>query len=58
MDRVSRCSHCGKRLAPAPSFTGRRELKCVFCEQLDPLKIDAAKWAQSPLAVSLSETAS
>ncbi|MBA2398689.1 MAG: hypothetical protein H0V72_08310 [Bradyrhizobium sp.] len=37
-------------MVPAPSFTGRTELQCVFCNKLDPLKIEAAKWADSPLA--------
>jgi hypothetical protein len=50
MDRVTRCLHCGKRMVPIPSFTGRTELQCVFCDKLDPLKIEAAKWADSPLA--------
>lgn len=53
MDRVTRCLHCGKRMVPAPSFTGRTELQCVFCDKLDPLKIEAAKWADSPLATPL-----
>jgi len=52
MDRVSRCVHCGKRLVPVPSFTNRTELKCVFCDELDPMKMEAAiKWASSPLAI-------
>jgi hypothetical protein len=25
----------------------------VFCDQLDPLKLEAAKWADSPLAAPL-----
>ena len=50
MDRVPRCLHCGKRMVFAPSFTGRAQLQCVFCDKLDPLKIEAAKWADSPLA--------
>ena len=50
MDRVSRCLRCGKRTVPAPSLDGRTEFKCVFCDKLDPLKIEAAKWADSPLA--------
>jgi phage FluMu protein Com len=53
MDRVTRCLHCGKRMVPAPSFSGRTELQCVFCDNLDPLKIEAAKWADSPLAAPL-----
>ena len=53
MDRVTRCLHCGKRMVAAPSFSGRTELQCVFCDNLDPLKIEAAKWADSPLAAPL-----
>ena len=51
MDRVSRCPHCGKRLVPEPSVLGRTELKCLFCDQLDPLEVlEAKKCADSPLA--------
>lgn len=51
MDRVSRCVRCGKRLVPLPSYSGRTELKCVFCDKLDPLEMPAARgWADSPLA--------
>ena len=57
MDRVTRCLHCGKRMVPAPSYSGRTELKCVFCDRLDPMEMRAARqWADSPLA-PVSETA-
>lgn len=57
MDRVTRCLHCGKRLVPTPSSIGRTELKCVFCDNLDPMKMEAAtKWASSPLAIPPAET--
>ena len=57
MDRVTRCLHCGKRMAPIPSSSGRTELKCLFCGELDPMETTAAnKWADSPLATSISET--
>ena len=49
MDRTTRCLHCGKRLMPA-SVNGRTELRCIWCDKLDPLQTDAVKWAQSPLA--------
>jgi hypothetical protein len=32
MDRGTRCLHCG---VPASSYTGRTELKCVFCDKRD-----------------------
>jgi hypothetical protein len=56
MDRVTRCLHCGKRMVPAPSYTGRTELKCVFCDKLDPMEMDQARqWAESPLAMPITE---
>ena len=58
MDRVSRCLHCGKRMVPITSSCGRTELRCIFCEELDPMEMTAAnKWADSPLATPISETA-
>jgi hypothetical protein len=35
MDPVTRCLHCGKRMVPMHSHSGRTELKCVFCDRLD-----------------------
>lgn len=49
MDRVTRCLHCGKRMVPIPSDTGRTELKCLFCDRLDPMETTAKQWADSPL---------
>jgi hypothetical protein len=57
MDRVTRCLHCGKRMVPAPSLTGRTELVCVYCDKTDPMKMgEAKKWVESPLAHPISET--
>lgn len=39
MDRVSGVCAAGSWLVPEPSPSGRIELKCVFCDKLDPLKI-------------------
>ena len=39
MDRVTRCLHCGKRMVPTPSYTGRTELRCVFCDRQDAIDI-------------------
>ena len=51
MDRVTRCLHCGKRMVPAPRYSGRTELKCIFCDKLDPMEMaEPNKWADSPLA--------
>ena len=45
-------------MVPAPSYSGRTELKCVFCDKLDPMETPALKeWADSPLAKPISETA-
>jgi hypothetical protein len=30
--------------------TGRTELVCLKCDNIDPMKTDAAKWASSSLA--------
>ena len=55
MDPVTRCLHCGKRMVPMPSDSGRTELKCVFCDRLDPMEMVAARrWADSPLAEPVS----
>jgi hypothetical protein len=46
----TRWLHCGKRLVPVPSANGRTELKCVWCDEVDPMETETAKWADSPLA--------
>ena len=58
MDRVPRCLQCGKRMVPAPSYTGRTELKCVFCDRLRPIEMaEPNKLAESALVTPVSETA-
>jgi hypothetical protein len=32
--------------------TGRTQLVCLKCDDVDPMKTDAAKWAESSLARS------
>jgi hypothetical protein len=57
MDQVTRCLRCGKRMVPTPSPTGRTELKCVFCDKLDPLEMaEPTKWADGPLSIPISAT--
>ncbi len=57
MDRVTRCLQCGKRMVPAPSYTGRTELKCVFCDRPGPREMaEPSKWADSAAAAPVSET--
>ena len=41
MDRVTRSLQCGKRMVPVPSYVGRTELKCVFCDRLDPMEMES-----------------
>jgi hypothetical protein len=52
MDPVTRCLHCSRRLVPVLTADGRTELKCLWCDQVDPMETEAAKWADS----SLTET--
>ena len=50
MDRVTRCLHCGKRMVPVPSLTGRTELICITCEKAGRIETaEAANWADRPL---------
>ena len=56
MDPVTRCLHCGKRMVCAPGYIGRTELKCVFCDKLDPMETPVLReWADSPIAPPISE---
>ncbi len=45
---ITRCPKCNKRLI-AVTDRGRTELKCPKCDEIDPMKTEAAKWADSPL---------
>jgi hypothetical protein len=57
MDRVTRCLHCGKRMVPAPSLTGRTELVCVYCDKADQMELaEAARWTDSPRAAGTTGT--
>lgn len=47
---VTRCPTCNRRLMAITDRHGRTELRCLNCDQVDPMKTDAAKWADSPLA--------
>ena len=46
---ATRCPRCNKRMKTVISETGRTDFKCLECDQLDPLKTDAVKWAGSSL---------
>jgi hypothetical protein len=57
MDRVTRCLHCGKRMVPAPSLTGRTELICVYCDKADQMEMaEATKWTERPLVPVITGT--
>jgi phage FluMu protein Com len=48
-----RCPKCNKLLILMTDRKGRSEVRCVRCDQLDPMKMDATtKWANSNLAKS------
>ena len=49
---VSRCPACRKRLMAMTDRTGRTTLVCLKCDDIDPMKTDAVKWANSSLAGS------
>jgi phage FluMu protein Com len=48
----TRCFNCNKRLMAMTDRTGRTELVCLKCNNVDPMKTDAVKWANSSLADS------
>jgi DNA-directed RNA polymerase subunit M/transcription elongation factor TFIIS len=45
-----RCPKCKRLLIAMTDRTGRTELRCLKCDQVDPMKTHGAKWADSPLA--------
>jgi hypothetical protein len=49
MDRMTRCLKCGKRTIPVVTAIGRTDLRCIWCDQVTPLKTELAKWAENPL---------
>jgi hypothetical protein len=42
MDRVARCLNCETNLVPITALSGHTELRCVFCERLEPMET----WAE------------
>jgi hypothetical protein len=45
----SRCPICRTRFMAATDNTGRTQLVCLKCDNVDPMKTDAVKWANSSL---------
>jgi phage FluMu protein Com len=52
---ATRCAHCNKRMKAVLAENGRTEFKCLKCDLVDPLRTDAVKWAESPLAESAAD---
>jgi len=55
---LSRCPDCNRRLMAMTDRTGRTKLVCLKCDDVDPMKTDAARWANSSLATSATKTPS
>jgi hypothetical protein len=53
---ISRCPSCKKLLIPASSDSGRTNLVCLFCDDVDPMLTTGAKWAASSLAHALTDS--
>jgi hypothetical protein len=49
---VSRCPKCKKRLIAITARTGSRTMACLKCDNVDPMKTEMAKWANSCLIQS------
>jgi phage FluMu protein Com len=45
-----RCPKCNKLLMAMTDRTGLTKLRCLKCDQVDPMKSPTAKWAESSLA--------
>jgi phage FluMu protein Com len=47
---ITRCPKCNKRLMAMTDRNGRTDLCCLKCDKVDPMKTEAAKWANSSLS--------
>jgi DNA-directed RNA polymerase subunit M/transcription elongation factor TFIIS len=45
-----RCPNCKKLMMAMTDRTGRTELRCLKCDKIEPMKTEAAKWADSQLS--------
>jgi hypothetical protein len=52
---LTRCPRCSRRMKAVATDDGKTGLRCLQCDEVDPLKTDAAKWADSPLALGLPD---
>ena len=46
---MDRCPKCKRRMKPVLNGDGRTDFKCLFCDEVDPLKTGAVRWADSAL---------
>jgi phage FluMu protein Com len=49
-DEMDRCPKCNKLLMAMSDRKGRTEHRCLKCDNIDPMKASAIKWAEAPLA--------
>ena len=47
-----RCRKCNQLLVATIDQNDRTELRCLKCDEVDPMKTSAVKWANSPLGKS------
>jgi phage FluMu protein Com len=45
-----RCPKCKKLLMAMTDRTGKTELRCLKCDDVDPMKTDAVKWVKGGLS--------
>lgn len=45
---ANKCPRCGKRMIPVLAKSGRTELNCPACDEIEPIRTDAG--AEGPLA--------
>jgi tRNA(Ile2) C34 agmatinyltransferase TiaS len=48
----TRCPRCSRRMKAVATPDCRTGLRCLQCDEVDPLKTDAVKWAEKSLGLS------
>jgi tRNA(Ile2) C34 agmatinyltransferase TiaS len=46
---ATRCPKCRRRMKAVTIKAGRTDVRCLGCDEVDPMQTDAVKWAQSSL---------
>ena len=52
---ATRCPQCNKRMKVVATADGRTGFECVKCDQIDPIKTEALKWAASTSVAPTSQ---